>query len=224
MPVYRPLKGWENNIIRRILHLAKQLEVEVRLIVVDDGNNCREVDAAMAVLERKLSHSETVKLPQNTGKGNALRTGLEKVKGEHTILTDVDLPFSDSSYLQVYRELLQGADAVLGKRNREYLRNLPVSRRLISQTFHRVSRMLSGIKVEADTQAGIKGLSRRGREVFLKTSIRGYLADFEFLRMSMRNNLNVVAVPVEVVQHKTVAFSTRILLKEFTNFFRILVR
>lgn len=51
----------------------------------------------------------------------------------------------------------------------------------------------------ADTQAGLKGFSRKGRSVFLSTRINTYLFDWEFVyKASHRPDLMVRDVPVQL--------------------------
>lgn len=89
-----------------------QLGLDKEIIVVDDCSRDRTADIVAAepgvVLHR---------MPQNGGKGRAVRAGIAMATGEYLIIQDADLEYDPSDYLPMLRALLSGqADIVYGSR------------------------------------------------------------------------------------------------------------
>ena len=75
-----------------------------------------------------------------------------------------------------------------------------------------------------DTQCGLKGFNKTGKEKFLSTTINRYLFDFEFIYKVCKNK-NLQIVPVEVQLKENVVFSKmrlKILAQESLNLISIL--
>jgi len=89
-------------------------EVVGEVIVVDDGST----DGTRKILEEWAHPRVIVKLqPKNTGKGAALRAGLEATRLEFVLIQDADLEYSPSEYPRLLAPLLEGkADVVYGSR------------------------------------------------------------------------------------------------------------
>jgi glycosyltransferase involved in cell wall biosynthesis len=113
-----PAYGEENTIgevIRRVLNL-EQLELE--LIVVDDGSADDTAGVARAAADgdprvRVLAHD------RNRGKGAAVRTGIADSRGDIVVIQDADMEYDPSDLPKVLQPLLDGvADVVYGTRLR----------------------------------------------------------------------------------------------------------
>jgi glycosyltransferase involved in cell wall biosynthesis len=110
MPVYNERTTIE-EIIRRVLAVPLRLQ----LIVVDDGSKDGTRDV-LSALARDLPVT-LVLLPQNQGKGAALRRGFEEVSGDVVLIQDADLEYSPEEYPQLLELIAQGrADVVYGSR------------------------------------------------------------------------------------------------------------
>src|SRR5574337_794295 len=66
---------------------------EVEVIVVDDGSQDNGATEKVA-LENEVFF---VGLPQNLGKGGAVRAGMKKATGDYRLFTDADIPFEYSA-------------------------------------------------------------------------------------------------------------------------------
>lgn len=110
MPVYNERETVE-EIIRRVLAVP----VRTQLIVVDDGSKDGTRDI-LAGLQGELGF-ELVLQERNQGKGAALRTGFQHVRGELVVIQDADLEYSPEEYPQLIELICQGrADVVYGSR------------------------------------------------------------------------------------------------------------
>jgi glycosyltransferase involved in cell wall biosynthesis len=100
------------EVIRRIR--AVELPVEVEVIVVDDGSS-DGTDKVLATLGdstvRVISHG------RNRGKGAAIRTGMEAVRGDLVLVQDADLEYDPADWSRLLDPILKGkARVVYGSR------------------------------------------------------------------------------------------------------------
>ncbi len=88
------------------------LGVDKEIIVVDDGSRDRTVEIA-----RGFDSVRVHSLDRNCGKGEAVKAGLARARGEYIVIQDADLEYDPNDYrpmLEALRE--RGADAVYGSR------------------------------------------------------------------------------------------------------------
>jgi glycosyltransferase involved in cell wall biosynthesis len=100
------------EILRRIRSVSIPLELEV--VVVDDGSS-DGTDKILAALEdstvRVVTHSA------NRGKGAAVSTGLENVRGDLVLVQDADLEYDPDDWPRLLDPILKGkARVVYGSR------------------------------------------------------------------------------------------------------------
>lgn len=223
LPVYKPLPGWEEMVLQRMISLQQRLPADtISLIIVNDGTEGLESSASWQELAEKIPGILLTGYPENRGKGYALRFGVKQATGDFILYTDVDWPYTEDSMVHIISALRQGADAAIGVRDARYYRHLPAARRLISKALRRFNRLLLKLKVD-DTQAGLKGFHPSLAGVFTGTSIDRYLFDLEFVyQLSHIRHLRIVACPVAL--REGIRFSTmnrKILWQEARNFLRI---
>ncbi|MDQ1535762.1 MAG: hypothetical protein QOE58_155 [Actinomycetota bacterium] len=82
------------------------------IIVVDDGST----DNTAAIVAR-LSNVRLISLPQNCGKGRAVKTGFAAATGEIVLIQDGDLEYDPTDYKRILQPFFESdADAVVGSR------------------------------------------------------------------------------------------------------------
>jgi glycosyltransferase involved in cell wall biosynthesis len=100
------------EVIRRIR--AAEVPVDVEVIVVDDGSTDGTDKVLAAVGDstvRVIAH------PQNRGKGAAIRTGMEVVRGDLVLIQDADLEYDPDDWIRLLEPILRGkARVVYGSR------------------------------------------------------------------------------------------------------------
>jgi glycosyltransferase involved in cell wall biosynthesis len=111
MPVYN-----EKNTFREALRRVRDVQLEKEIIIVDDcsTDGTREIirDLADTAPDIRVLFHET-----NQGKGAALRTGFQHVRGDVVIIQDADLEYDPREYHHLIGPILDGrADVVYGSR------------------------------------------------------------------------------------------------------------
>ncbi len=167
------------------------------VIVVDDGSR----DATAAIVEahaREDARVTLIRLPENRGKGAAVRTGVLASRGERVLFMDADLATPLDELPRLERALDEGADVAIGSRalaaSRILTRQHPL-REAMGRSFNLLVRalLLDGIR---DTQCGFKLFTRRAAdELFGAATVDRFAFDVEILLLA-RGRFRVVEVPV----------------------------
>jgi len=224
LPAYNPLPGWEGNVIGRFQSLVKALPgLKITLFIVNDGSTTIDETASLAVLQNTIPDIQWISYEINKGKGYALREGVKKSCGDYILYTDIDWPYSEESMLGIIRKLTDDMDAVIGIRDEGYYTHLPLSRRRISRILRKINANFLRLKV-VDTQAGLKGFTKKVKPIFLATTINRYLFDLEFIYLlsSKKNDFKVEGIPIMLRQGITFSnMNRKILLQEARNFMKI---
>ena len=170
--------------------------VPAEVLVVDDGSS----DRTAAVAEKTASglglSFRVIRLPENRGKGAAVRAGVLEARGEHVLVTDADL---STPIEEVDKLLAAGAPVAIGSRGVDTTlvkQRQPLFRVASGKVFNLLVRVLavSGIR---DTQCGFK-LFRRdaAREVFSRATVDRFAFDVEALLLARRLGYAIAEVPV----------------------------
>jgi glycosyltransferase involved in cell wall biosynthesis len=102
------------EIVRRMRAVKLPGEIELEVVVVDDGSS-DGTDKILAALEdstvRVINHGA------NQGKGAAIRTGLEAVRGDLVLVQDADLEYDPDDWPLLIDPIVKGkAQVVYGSR------------------------------------------------------------------------------------------------------------
>ena len=166
------------------------------VIVVDDGSR----DGTAAVVETFRPRGvHLLKLPENRGKGAAVRRGVLASRGEIVLISDADLstPIAEVDRLEPY---LAQAPIVFGSRalgDSRVVRHQPWYRQTMGRTFNLIIRMI-GVSGVRDTQCGFKLLDgEAARKLFSEMRVDGFAFDVELLLLARRHGLRIAEVGVE---------------------------
>ncbi len=168
------------------------------VIVVDDGST-DGTSEVVRQLEAQDERVRLIRLPQNRGKGYAVRTGVVNAAGQLVLFADADgaTPFEELSRLEA--QLLNGVRVAIGSRgirDRATKVEARVYRRIAGRIFHAVVRAYA-IKGFTDTQCGFKLFdASAAHDLFSRMRMSGYSFDVEVLLMALRSNYKVAEVPV----------------------------
>ncbi len=174
---------------------GKHLPYEI--VVVDDGSCDRTFNNAMRYAKRN-GHVRVLSYPKNVGKGYAVRTGFMKAIGQVVIFADGDMEI-DLTTISNYLDALKNGDIVIASKRHSNSRvDVPISRRLLSETFNGLVRFLTGVPLK-DTQSGLKAMKKSVfLDIFPKLAVKRYAFDVELLAVAHLHGLKVVEMPVNI--------------------------
>jgi glycosyltransferase involved in cell wall biosynthesis len=224
LPCYNPGDKWPAEL--ESFFIASSGLYQLSFIVVNDGTTTSVVNDQVNSLEARGIPVRLLSYEVNKGKGYALRTGIREANSDFVLYTDIDFPFTNESMHAVLQHLIPGeTDVVAGFRSEGYYqKKMSGFRKTLSKTFRFFIRRILKMPV-SDTQCGLKGFNKKGREKFLATRINRYLFDFEFIYSVCRDkNLRIQTVEVQLKDN--VLFSKmkmRIMMQETLNLFYILL-
>jgi glycosyltransferase involved in cell wall biosynthesis len=107
----------EEATILEILRKVKAVTytgIKFEVLVIDDGSNDRTIELLEANLDL---FSQLIKMPQNGGKGAAVKAGLAAATGDYIIFQDADLEYDPADFAKMlYPVVEHQADVVMGSR------------------------------------------------------------------------------------------------------------
>ncbi len=198
IPAYNEEERLGPSLERAIAFLAARRErrgESFEILVADDGSRDRTVEVA----ERfAASGVRAIRLPQNRGKGAAVKAGLLASAGDRVLVSDADFstPIEEVEKLEdhlVHSDLAIGSRATRGSDVRE---RQPFYRVLLGKAGNKVIRLLA-VPGIADTQCGFKLLrGPAARSLARDLTIDGFAYDVELLWLARKRGLKIAEVGV----------------------------
>jgi glycosyltransferase involved in cell wall biosynthesis len=185
--------------IARALYALSGTADTYELIVVDDGSNDDTYERARA-LSLGDNHIRVLRNDDNVGKGFAVKRAAKYTSGGSVIVLDADMEI-DPGQLQAYLHLLKEYDfCIASKRHPKSVYRAPLARKLLSISFNKLVRLLTGVKC-ADSQTGLKAM-RGGsfRTIMDVVLVKRYAYDVEVLALAQEMGLRVAELPVNIEQ------------------------
>ena len=195
LPCYNPPKYWEKTVVESVLELEKRISQNIELVIVNDGSTQNIASEHLSYISEKLNTFTPIEYTENRGKGYALRQGVAVCTTDLIIYTDIDFPYTLESIEAMLVELKKGTDVVLGHRGQEYYKKTPRFRKVISKTLRWFLKTFLRLPTD-DSQCGIKGYNKIGKQAFLDTKIDRFLFDLEFIKLASRRKMNCKTVTV----------------------------
>ena len=167
------------------------------LIVADDGS-MDDTPSIAGHYGEKHPNVRLVKLPENRGKGAAVKAGMLSARGAYIFDVDADLTSSPDHSPPALNHLENGADVVAGQRSlSSYAGQERSIGRLFAGALVQASRRAIVLPVIRDTQAGFKGFRRAiARAIFERTLIHSFAFDIEVLFLARLHHAVIVEMPV----------------------------
>jgi len=167
------------------------------VIVADDGSRDDTTSIARSASSPELTVT-VVELPENRGKGAAVRAGVAASTGETVLYMDADLA-TDLAGVDAFLAHLDAADVVVGSRAVPGARvhNTTALRTMMGRTFNGMVRIVTRLDVH-DSQCGFKAFrGDAARLLFALGEIDGFAFDPEVLVMARMLGYRIVEVPVD---------------------------
>jgi glycosyltransferase involved in cell wall biosynthesis len=149
-----PVHDEERSVALLYDELTSALEplgVPWETIFVDDGSTDGTF-AALTRLHNDARNVRVVRLRRNFGKAAALVAGFDQAHGDIVVTIDGDLQDDPAEIPRLLAKLDEGFDLVSGWKTR---RQDPLTRRLLSKVFNRVTSAFSGVRLH-DMNCGLK--------------------------------------------------------------------
>lgn len=195
--------------------------LEYEIIVVDDGSRDKTAERLGQMQDARM---RVVTMPQNRGKGAAIKQGMALARGAYVVTTDVDLPYGPDAVLHCYHTLLHGALLAVGDRTLPESRRqapVPLVRRLGSCIYMAFIRLLFPKVGVYDTQCGLKGFHHPlVRQIPRYCKMQRFSFDLELVVFAAVNQIPMARIPVNFVTEK--GFYPRIFI-DATGTFRDLL-
>jgi len=179
---------------------------DFEIVVVSDGSRDRTFEIAQGFESERIKVFE---YRPNRGKGNALRYGFGKTRGDQIVFYDtgLDFPvFQVGEFLGILEE--ERADLVIGsKRHKESVVGYPFTRRIVSFGAQVLVKALFNLSV-TDTQVGLKAFRRPVLEkVVPRILVKRYAFDVELLALAQHYGFKIIEAPVKLNLGFSTAFS-----------------
>ena len=114
IPAFNEAKRLPLTLVDVDKHLASQ-EFSYEILVVNDGSKdgTSEIARRFSTLVKNL---KVIDLPENLGKGAAVRQGMMEAKGNWRLFMDADNSTSVNEFLKMMPYFKEGYDVVIGSR------------------------------------------------------------------------------------------------------------
>ena len=191
------------ELLKKVLAVdLSRLGLRKEIIVIDDCSTDRTREIA-----RKVAGVTVITQDRNSGKGKAVRKGIEVAKGDYLIIQDADLEYDPEDYVPMLDALVGGAaDAVYGSR---YLGSHPqrfVNLRGAKHPEQSWTAYLGGRSLSlvawvftrhwvSDTVTALK-LFTRAAIKSIELDSDGFELDHEITAKILANNLTILEVPI----------------------------
>lgn len=194
IPVYNEERTVQ-QVIQRVEVSALPEGFEREIIVINDGST----DQTEAIL-RQYEGRHKVLHTANSGKGGAVRKGLEICVGDYIVVQDADLEQNPNEFPQLLSPIISGkADVVIGSRFLGGYKPVSVimsAHYLINKAFTILTNILTGYRT-TDVWTGYKMYSRAALgSVITKLSSNGIEFELEVLVLLSRAKMRIVDVPI----------------------------
>ena len=170
------------------------------IVVVDDGSQ-DETAQKVRQFAVEAPAVRLIRLPDNRGKGAAVRAGMLAAQGTLRLMADADGATPIQEIERLEHALAEGTDLAigsrfLGSRDHRYQVQARWHRTVLGNVFNQMAQRL-GLEGITDTQCGFKLFRKRvAEDLFSVARIDGYGFDLEVLYVARRRDYRIAEVPI----------------------------
>ena len=190
VPIYN-----EERLLPEVLHRVRAIDYDpLELVLVDDASR----DGTADILREEAEKPDTVVLhhEHNSGKGAAIRTGLERARGEIIIVQDADLEYDPEDIPSVLEPILDGrTEVAYGSRFLGRVERMALPNRVANHLLAWIVTLLFGQRI-TDEATAYKAFRRTVLEEITPLTCRRFEFCPEFTGKVMRRGYHVIEVPV----------------------------
>ena len=223
IPAYNEEERITETINSFVAFLSKKT-IHYELIVVDDGSSDKTIEI-VENLSSTIPNLRVIALPENKGKGAAVREGMLAAEGEIRLFSDADGATPIEELDKVIQPIIEKqSDISIGSRyheNSDVQKKQPLYRvvwsRLANKIIQRI--LLPGI---VDPHCGFKAFtSDSANRIFGLSKIDEWSFDLEVLALARRMNFRIAEIPVKWIHDERSKGRLSQLPKEIKNVWRI---
>ncbi|KKQ52140.1 hypothetical protein A2865_03335 [Candidatus Woesebacteria bacterium RIFCSPHIGHO2_01_FULL_39_17] len=182
----------------KIIDYLKVKRYDWEIVVADDGSVDKTKDL-IKNLTHKNKRIKLVRLPQNKGKGGALKKGILAAKGKYIIFMDADLSVDLGNIDIFLKQLKKESPVVIASRRvkgAEIEVHQPWHREVMGRVFTFLTRILMQVNV-ADFTCGFKGFTNEAaKKIFSKSLINRWAYDAEIMFLSNKFGYKIRQMPI----------------------------
>ena len=213
-------ENYVENVLTNVLDSLKDIGYKFELIFVDDGSTDLTREKLL-----KFCINPNIKVigyPKNRGKGYAIKFGLSNASGDIIVFMDSDKDIK-TKQLALYLEKVKSSDIVIAsKRHPQSKVKQPLIRKLLSISFNKLVKLLTGIKV-SDTQSGFKVMRAESmKKIMPLLSVKKYAFDVEMLTVATLLKMRIEELPIDIQMVEL--FKFRDILRMFIDLLGITYR
>jgi dolichyl-phosphate beta-glucosyltransferase len=199
VPCYNEERRLEPGLSEALTYMKTNIRGPFEVVFVDDGSTDRTVEVLRAVKDRFPDIlTEIVGYAPNRGKGEAVRSGVLKARGEKVLVMDADFSIEIGEMFK-FVEALDAYDAAIGTKKHlltETVKPQGPVRRFLGKGFTRLTNLMLGIRY-TDITCGLKAFrGEAGKAVFGRQRIKRWSYDSETLFLLKRLGYTSTEVPV----------------------------
>ncbi len=201
LSVVIPAYNEERRLPAYLVEILAYLDVQpfsFEVIIVDDGSQDSTAEMVEGIAAEN-SKVHLIRLPQNRGKGYAVKTGMLKACGKLRLFADADGATPITELAGLKKAIDAGADVAVASRalhDDSHIVQTKFHRKLMGNVFNFIVRTLT-VKGINDTQCGFKLFSAEAANAaFPLQRIQDFGFDVEVLYICQKKGYRIVEVPV----------------------------
>ena len=189
------------TILANISHISAYLAnnfPSYEIVAINDGsfdNTLPQLESAAQRMPLRI-----INLPENCGKGCAVKEGMLAAQGELLLFLDADLAIPIEETPQFTAAISQGNDLVIASRfvpGLKVTKPVALHRKLMEHVFRWLRILIIDTRKVRDTQCGFKMFTRKAaREIFPLLTVKRFAFDSEIIFLASRKGFAIKELPV----------------------------